>query len=288
MYFFIFIIIFFVLIPSYIENKYPIIIYLKIFISGIVYFYLLGIENKTILNMLYTILVFVVISILIYRLLKNDAKQEIEDNSIFNLAHEVKNPITVCKGYLDMIDVDDKEKINNYLPIIKNEMNRALTVMDEFLNLKRVNLNKDIMDFSLLLEDIKDTINLVLDNNDINFNIPKTDKEIIMNGDYDKLKQVLINLIKNSYEAESKNIKITMKINNNRLMVKIIDDGKGITKEDLTRIGEIFYTTKVNGTGIGVNLSKQIIELHDGSLSYKSVINKGTTVTIILPIEYIF
>ena len=106
--------------------------------------------------------------------------------------------------------------------------------------------------------------------------------------DYDKLKQVLMNLIKNSYEAECKNIKINIKTNDEYLKVEVIDDGKGISKEDLKRIGEIFYTTKVSGTGIGVSMSKEIIKLHNGKLYYDSVLNKRTTATIVLPIKYIF
>lgn len=288
MYFFIFIILLLILIPSSLEKRYQLIIYLKIFISSIIYFSLLNIEAKPLLILLLTILAFSTISIMIYRLLKNNIKVKKEDEVLFKLAHEVKNPIAVCNGYLDMIDINDKAKTERYITIIKSEINRSLNIMDEFLDLKRISLNTEIMDISLLLEDVADTVRLVLGNENISFSIPDTDKEIIINGDYDKLKQVLINLIKNSYEAEAKSIKITMKINKDLVMLKVIDDGKGITKEDLNKIGTAFFTTKATGNGIGVYMSSEIIEKHHGSLSYKSEINKGTTATIILPIEYVF
>lgn len=284
MYFFIFIIILFILIPNPTIEKHSVIIYLKIFISSIIYFYLLN--NVALLTLLLTVLIFSVIAVLIYRLLKNQMEVEEDNHNLFNLAHEVKNPLTVCKGYLDMTNSEKDLKKN--LPIIKKEMSRALTIMDEFLDLKRIKLNKDLMDFSLLLEDTKETIGLVINKDNVNLNIPSIDKELIIDGDYDKLKQVLINLIKNSYEASSKNINITYKIKNNYLIVKVIDDGKGISKEDLKRIGEAFYTTKATGTGLGVSLSKEIIKLHNGTLSYESNLNKGTITTITLPIMYIY
>lgn len=287
MYFLVFIILIILLVPSKIEKN-SIIIYLKIFIGSFIYFCLLNMITTSILVLLLTLLTFTTIDFLIYRLLKSKIIEKEENSDLFNLAHEVKNPIAVCKGYLDMIDINDKEKIEKYIPIIKSEMNRSLSLMDEFLDLKRIKLNKDLMDFSLLIEDIKETVDLVLENKNINLKIPDTEQELIIDGDYDKLKQVLMNLIKNSYEAEAKNINISFKVYKNNLMVKIVDDGNGMTKEDLNKIGEIFYTTKAMGTGIGVSLSKEIIKLHNGELSYQSILNKETIATIILPLEYVF
>ena len=252
--------------------------FLILFVVSIIHFYFIS-------NILIQLLSFITIIYLIYKIIKNKYKEENNNDYIFNLVHEVKNPLSVCKGYLDMINSNNLEK---YLPIIKKEMNRSLIVMDEFLDLKRIKLNKDIMDFTLLLDDIKEITSLVLKNNKVKLEIMNSKDEVIIDGDYDKLKQVLMNIIKNSYEAECNNIKINLKTNNEFLKVKIIDDGKGISKEDLKKIGTPLYTTKVTGTGLGVSLSKEIIKLHDGEIKYNSTINKGTEVTIILPIKYIF
>ena len=218
MYFFI-LLLFLLLIPNKFERKYKYIIYLKIFIISTLYFYLINYKNILILNIItYTSIVF-----LIYRLFDNDKSKKDESNLLFHLAHEVKNPISVCKGYLDMLDVNNKEKIEKYIPIIKNEMSRALMIMDEFLNLKRIRLNKELMDITLLIEDIKETTSLVFDNKKIKLDVINSDQELIINGDYDKLKQVIINLLKNSYEANSKNIELVVEINKD-LNIKIIDD----------------------------------------------------------------
>lgn len=269
------------------EKEYPKLLYFKIFLVSFLFFYYIMINNGLIINLLLSLLFFSLLIYFIFKYLKNNIKVKEEDNLLFQVAHEVKNPLAVCKGYLDMLDINDKDKLEKYIPIIKSEMNRSLNIMDEFLSLKKISLNKELMDLSLLLDDINETIKLGFDDNSINLDIPHLDREILINGDYDKLKQVLINLIKNAYEAGAKNIRLKIKYNNNCLKIDVIDDGKGISKDDLTKVGNLFYTTKVDGTGIGVSLSKEIIKLHDGTLSYNSKINRGTTASLVLPLEYL-
>lgn len=282
MYFFVLVLLF-LLIPNKLERKYRFIIYFKIFIASTIYFYLLNYKNTLILSIItYTSIIY-----LIYRLFDNNKYEKEESNTLFNLAHEVKNPIAVCKGYLDMLDVNNKEKVEKYIPIIKSEMSRALSIMDQFLDLKRIKLNKELIDITLLIEDIKETTSLVFTDKKIKLDVVNSNQELIINGDYDKLKQVIINLLKNSYEANSNNIKLVVDANKD-LNIKIIDDGVGISKNDLNKIGKVFYTTKPCGTGIGVSLSKEIIELHNGKLLYESELNKGTVATITLPIRYVF
>ena len=282
-----FLVLLIMLIPLGLEKEYKIITYIKIFISSLICFYYMNSMNDTYMTLLLSLLSFMVIIYLVYKLVKEELTSK-NDTSLYNLAHEVKNPLAVCKGYLDMIDINNKEKLEKYLPIIKKEMNRSLSIMNDFLCIKKITLNKELMDFSLLLDDVVETLDLSFRESNVKINSPKVDNELIIDGDYDKLKQVLINIIKNSYEADAKNIDINIKKNSSYLKVIIKDDGKGITKNDLKRIGELFYTTKLAGTGIGVGLSKRILEMHDGNLSYDSLINKGTTATIILPLKYVF
>ena len=284
MYFFICIILLLCVVP--VKNK--VINYFKLFICSFICFYYLEVNSMSLIPLIISLLSFINIVYLLYQILKIEIISNDDNNIVFNLAHEVKNPLAVCKGYLSMIDTNDKDKLERYLPIIKNEIDRSLNIMDDFLKLKKISLNKDLMDLSILINDVRETTNILLKNNNVNINMPDIDKELIIDGDYDKLKQVFINLIKNAYEADAKNITIDIKKNSNYLKIKIIDDGCGISKMDLKKIGNVFYTTKVAGTGIGVSLSKEIVKLHDGELSYDSVINKGTTATMILPFKYIF
>lgn len=270
------------------ENKSIYLLFIKVFVTAFLYFYYIDTTLISILEMLAIFIYFHILLEFIYNFLKSNNSLSKEENIIFQVAHEVKNPIAVCKGYLDMLDVNDPEKVKKYIPIIKKEMNRSLTIMDEFLDLKRLSLKKELMDFSLLLEDIDDTMKIIFKDKDITLEIPKIDEEIILDGDYDKLKQVIINLIKNSYEADANKIKISLKYSSSHVTIKVKDNGIGMSERDLKKIGQVFFTTKVTGTGIGVSMSKEIVKLHNGKLLYESKLNKGTTATLILPISYAF
>ena len=130
------------------------------------------------------------------------------DKKVFRITHEIKNPISVCKGYLDMLDVNQKDKIEKYIPIIKSEMNRALVIMDDFLSLSNISIRSEILDIYLLIEDINETMKKILEDKKVILEIPKYIDELYIFGDYDRLKQVFINLIKNAYEANANHIKI--------------------------------------------------------------------------------
>ena len=97
------------------------------------------------------------------------------------------------------------------------------------------------------------------------------------------------NLIKNSLEAclgkDNPYIEVLSYKNNNKLFIIIKDNGVGMDKETLDKIKVPFYTTKANGTGLGVSLSKEIIEAHNGTLNYTSIKDKKTIAKIILPIQ---
>ena len=212
-------------------------------------------------------------------------EKEIKD-SLFKLTHEIKNPIAVCKGYLDMMDLENKEKTERYLLIIKEEIDRSLNIMTDFLQLNKINLNKEILDINLMLEEIYENFKFLNKSDNINFIYKADDSEIYIDGDYNRLMQVFLNLIKNSKEAIKENGKIILesKINNNNFEIYIIDNGIGMDKDTLCQIKEIFYTTKEKGSGIGVSLSNEIIKAHGGKLEYYSTLGKGTTTKVILPI----
>lgn len=276
------------------SNKYK----LLDFLIGIKTFFMTFIcfkfySNNVSLTLLYLLAmsVFLYFTIaLILRLLnlkQNDYTQEKKelDKKIFRIAHEIKNPIAVCKGYLDMIDMNDQQKIEKYLSIVRSEMSRALTVMDDFMSLSNISIRNEILDIYMLIEDVRDTMKNLLKQKHVKLEIPNYNDELYIIGDYDRLKQVLVNMIKNAYEANATHIKIKTISDNKSVNIKIEDNGDGITNEDLRKIGEIFFTTKTKGNGIGVNLSKEIVSLHNGSIVYSSKLNKGTTVNIYLPIE---
>lgn len=217
----------------------------------------------------------------LYQEVKQLEQEKKLKDSLFKLTHEIKNPLAVCQGYLSMLDPNDIEKTNKYFPIIKQEISRSLDIMTDFMEYSKIKVKKELLDVDMLLEDVYDSFKILIKKN-INFEYIETDDEKYIYGDYNRLKQVLINIIKNSKESILNKGNIIMKsyIKNKDVVIEIIDDGIGMSKEELLKINEMFYTTKKNGTGIGIPLSNEIIKEHNGKIKYDSCQNKGTTVKI--------
>ena len=211
--------------------------------------------------------------------------------SLFQITHEIKNPIAVCKGYLDMFDSENPNHFKKYIPILKDEINRTLLLLEDFLAMNKVKINKDIIDINLLIEEVIKNIDMLCQKNNIKLTTKIIDDDIYINADYNRLTQVFINLLKNSIEAipKDKNGKIIVheRMKENHIIITIKDNGKGMSKELLNKIKAPFYTTKQRGTGLGVSLSDQIIKAHNGTLNYESKEGEYTKVTITLPIEEI-
>lgn len=226
-------------------------------------------------------------SILKYHIAYKELVQEKQiRTSLFKITHEIKNPLAVCKGYFDMLDLDNVDQCQKYVPIIKDEVNHALLILNDFSDLSKIKIEKDIIDINYVLEETISNLKELLKFKNIKI-VYNNDNEIYIEGDYTRLMQVFINIIKNSIEALNvkKNKKITIKLEETKNNVCIIfnDTGCGMSEEVFKNFDKPFYTTKINGTGLGTTLSKEIIEAHNGKISYESVLNKGTTVKIILP-----
>jgi len=277
---------------------------LSIIISSIVYFIWVYKYNNEFfnLNILLSIIICYLFIVNIICLMYETGKKILETHltykelqqekqirlSLFKITHEIKNPIAVCKGYLDMINVKDTNQVERYVPIIKSEIERLLSLLQDFLLINKSNLDLDIMDFNMLIEDTIHKLDPLLKDSNINLNLNIIDDEIFINGDYNRLSQVLINIIKNSIEAMKEDYKgkinITTKIKDKKYYLTIEDNGVGMDKEVLSNIKKPFYTTKKRGSGLGVSLIYEIVEAHSGKIEYSSEFGKGTKVTIQLPI----
>ncbi len=261
-------------------------------------YYMQSTDMITILELIIIIIIFYIVPftlLYLFKLTDNitnlyqtvaelDKENQIK-NSIFKITHEVKNPIAVCKGYLEMIDPNNSSKTHQYVQIIKREIDRSLDIMDDFLELGKLNMNKEIIDINILLDDISECLKILIINKDIEFIYQQNEEERYIEGDYNRLKQVLINLLKNSLEAINGKgeIELTTKEEENYYEVTIKDNGIGMDQETLTKIKEMFYTTKRKGTGLGVTLSNEIIKSHNGELTYESKKGVYTKATIKLP-----
>lgn len=209
-----------------------------------------------------------------------------EQVSLFKITHEIKNPIAVCKCYLDMFDIEDSDTYS-YVDNLKDEMDKILILLQDFLCINKVKIEEDIMDISLLALDVSDSFGTLFKGMNVDFTCDFVDDDIYIMGDYNKLYQVMVNVIKNSVEAKVNDelaITMSMDVVNDNVILTVSDNGMGFDMTDLAKIKEPFYTTKSSGTGLGVVLINEIICAHKGEVIYDSAVGVGTSVKISLPI----
>ena len=272
------------------------------FISSEYFFYYKSSNIITIIELLIATILFYILPIILlylfnladkitslYLSLSELEKDKQLKNSLFKITHEVKNPIAVCKGYLDMIDIKNENQLKRYIPIIKQEIERSLNIMSDFMEFSKIKIDKEILDINVLLEDIIEELSLIVNTKNIKLTSRITQDEIFVNGDYNRLKQVFINIIKNSIESITDKgiIEINTHILKDKYYIEITDNGCGMDEYTLSKIKELFFTTKVKGSGLGVSLSNEIIKAHNGTIDYTSKPGKGTKVVVKIPITMI-
>ena len=225
--------------------------------------------------------------------------EEKKDELIVYLAHDIKTPLTSMIGYLSILDeIDDmpKKKQKNYISIALDKSYRLEDLINELFDVARFNsekivLEKEELNLNLMLEQIIDdfypTLRELNKSIKLNYNEP-----ISINGDPDKLSRVFNNLIKNaiSYSKEESEIVINLKKDNNNAIVEVINKGKQISKEKLSKIFEKFYrldsarTSRTGGSGLGLAIAKDIVELHNGTIIAESN-EEETTFQVTLPLK---
>jgi len=202
------------------------------------------------------------------------------------IAHEIRNPITAIKGFLQLIKSEHHGEAM-YFNVIDSEINRIEGILKELLVLaKPTKVQYQKLNIRLLLEQVLTIMeSQVLLNNiwvEKRFDL----KEETIYGDENQLKQVFINYIKNAIEAMPDGGVLLIECSQcpeNRVLIRIIDQGKGIPLNIIDRIGEPFFTTKEHGTGLGMPVSYQIIEEHKGDINIISNTD-GTCIEVNLPI----
>ena len=207
------------------------------------------------------------------------------------VAHEIRNPLTSMKGYTEFLLLDEVEEARReHLDIILEEIERVNNIVEEFMMLAKP--KTDLFAVKNINSIISNTLSLFtyeLKKNKVelafNTNVP----ELLVLCDEHRLKQVFINFIKNSIEAmpSGGKLKINIEKQEEYAKITIADTGIGIPENKLSKIGEPFFTTKENGTGLGLMISFKIIQGHNGKLEIESKENEGTTFTILLPLNVI-
>lgn len=212
------------------------------------------------------------------------------------ISHEINNPLNFIMGgltglqnYIRESKIED-EKVSLYLKSIKTGVHRATAIMNGLNQMSRTNddLNEKcdlhaIIENSLAISKGKWKSNIEINREFAHY-------PILIPGNVGKLHQVFINLIVNAYQSieEKGSVTISTEIKKDNAIVTIADTGCGINKEKLSNVTDPFYTTKEpgHGTGLGLSITYNIIREHKGTLTFQSVLKKGTTVTVVLPAKF--
>ncbi|MGZ4122118.1 MAG: ATP-binding protein, partial [Tumebacillaceae bacterium] len=206
------------------------------------------------------------------------------------VAHEIRNPLTAIKGFVQFIKSSENPK-PEYFDIMLSELDRIEFIVNEFLVLAKPQaMNYQLKDLNVLLQNIIALIDTqaIMNNVQILMMISSEKELPLIECEENQLKQVFINILKNALEAmpDGGNVYVSVKRTaDDKVHVQFVDEGCGIPPERVAKLGEPFYTTKEKGTGLGLMVSYKIINEHQGQINVTSELNIGTTVDVVLPIR---
>ncbi|PLS09567.1 PAS domain S-box protein [Neobacillus cucumis] len=221
-------------------------------------------------------------------MMQNTEKLSIAGQLAAGIAHEIRNPITAIKGFIQLMN-SDIDGYNEYFDIIISEIKRIELILSELLILAKPQVKKlERKDINVLMDQVITLLDSQAILNNVEIITEFDTEDTYIQCDENQLKQVFINYIKNAIEAMPKGGKLLIQIkqrDEDKLNICFKDEGVGMTIETLSKLGQPFYTTKENGTGLGFMISKKIIENHLGEVHIMSEPNQGTTIDVILPLE---
>nr|WP_236588065.1 HAMP domain-containing sensor histidine kinase [Tumebacillus amylolyticus] len=217
--------------------------------------------------------------------IRKSEKLNIISDLAASIAHEVRNPLTVVRGFIQLAQSTMDEDNRRYMRTAISELDRAEFIISDYLNfakpelehLERVNIAVEVRNIVTFMTSYAtmQAVELTLDVEDT----------LYVFVDKVKFKQVIINLVKNSVEAirQGGRIEVRAHRNGDCVQVTVIDNGEGMTAEQVERLGKPFYSTKEKGTGLGLMVTFRIVEAMSGTLTFESEKGRGTQATITVP-----
>ncbi len=207
------------------------------------------------------------------------------------VAHEIRNPLTAIKGFVQYLQVADTEtERKEYMPVIIKEVDRVNRVIETLLYFSRdCKANYKPMDMNDLIEETLVLVKNTGTRHRLEFKLQLAAALPWIEGDAEQLKQVLLNLLINAVQAipDQGTIAIeTWQEQAGAVQVRITDTGPGIDEAELSKIFDPFFTTKAAGTGLGLAVVQRIMNAHNGRLDIQSEVGQGTAVTLEIPVVH--
>ena len=207
---------------------------------------------------------------------------------VAEITHEIKNPLMIIGGFAGQLKRETKDQNSlRKLKIIGDEVRRLEELIKDLGELYRSGqIAYEQMDVTAFLKNIYAFVKNDCESKNIKIELKCEDRPLLIKGNKDRLRQVFLNLIKNSMDATKNGGTLSLNCQRKGDLVEIIvkDDGCGLSKEDLKEAFSPFFTKKEHGTGLGLSVSKRIIEDHNGSVVFlDSEEGKGTEIQVSIP-----
>lgn len=203
-----------------------------------------------------------------------------------SIAHEIRNPMTTVRGFLQLLSTNSElsSKNKSFIHLSIEELDRAQSIISDFLALSKPQKeNLEVIDLTKIIHDSIHIITpyALLKNIRIDAAI---ESNLVSNGFKHEIQQVLINILKNGIEAMDRGtLVVHASRTNSSIAISIKDTGCGIPSDQLKRLGTPYYSTKEKGTGLGLTVSFEIVRRMNGAIHVESTVNQGTVFTISLP-----
>lgn len=209
-------------------------------------------------------------------------KERYKEISAFTsgVAHEIKNPLNSLALLFELLAKKMPDEFRQYISSGSGEVKKISRIIDQFsASLKPLDLKKEELILKDLMADIQGSIIKE------NINIQYEEKgDVVLHADKGLLSQALLNLLQNSLEATDKGeIRVQAKKHRKKILITVQDNGKGMSEEEMRHIFDPFFSKKKEGMGIGLYLTKKIIEAHEGKIECESRLGKGTSFLIQIP-----
>ncbi|WP_138432286.1 response regulator [Winogradskyella algicola] len=225
---------------------------------------------------------------------------DLKSRFITNITHEFRTPLTIILGYLSNLKerFNTKDEVSTSLETIEQNSNNLLDLVNQMLDLAK--LEKGQLNVNLIQNDIVAYVSHIVysfksiaADKDISIKFSSEPNQIIMDFDAEKIRQIMTNLISNGIKFSPQHSELNIRLTKKEvsiLQIEVTDQGYGIEESQLPFIFDRFYQAEnavhkvAQGTGIGLALTKELVELFNGKIKVASIVNKGTSFTITLPI----
>ncbi|WP_374717166.1 ATP-binding protein [Geobacillus thermodenitrificans] len=213
-------------------------------------------------------------------------KMEIVSQLAASISHEIRNPLTVVKGFIQLLQTEPlpRETKERYIRIALEEVERAEGIIHDYLTFaKPAPKETEPIDVAVELRKVLQMIAPMAHMHSVDLSSSLEHGIVIGNVQY--FQQCFLNLLKNSIEAmpNGGTLRVTVENQETSVVITVSDNGIGMTKEQVRRFGEPYFSTKEKGTGLGAMVAVKIIEQMGGTWKVESTVQKGTTLTITLP-----